>query len=674
MRVIDNQEFSETTRYFTDFSVENPFKLENTSNVQIEAKPEYIILTPPLKYHPYWWLTINYNTTGLGRFDFVSNSSYYDLRGRNWDIYRIDISQGYLINPLVNKTVIYIYNVSWDTLWDKATKIELTPDEVNVYLIDRVQGIIDGESGIKTGNLQTLGDIGWVSKLVYYRTDKYARLISILGNGQVKLIDIPYRLTTSFNWVTYWYESENANNNYGYLTDFMISLGAVGLSEATLVSNKYEVYPYETFTLTASWKGGTPPFQLSFYYFDGSIWREFAYYPEYYERSISTDVSWSTVGNYSFKVRITDSTGASIETNTITIRVLSPPVPFTPPHTSINDVEGVPYAPPINITVSYPFTLRVRIWNMSGGFPPYTVYFKLFGYDVFACYNVNEYGECYREVSSDEIPFDLLTSICYSYNATHNICQNMFLTNTTDSRGIGYLNYWHYVWVLIPKTYVPLRIYLDIFPRIYINSNTSTKLTAYVSGGIPPIRLIFYHDYGRNVLCDETLVTTNTNKSLEVYWTAGAHNIFAKAYSSDQQEATSNSIDIQVNPVEPKRYKILVYNCTGTFSGPITNSESDSFALFSPTKPLASEEEWKNLGIAWALPLTTPIFILTIIALGVSGFIAKIGGNYAGLIFAIAMLFFVIIYSITGVYPIWISIILIILTAGLIAYFIKGIF
>jgi hypothetical protein len=63
------------------------------------------------------------------------------------------------------------------------------------------------------------------------------------------------------------------------------------------------------------------------------------------------------------------------------------------------------------------------------------------------------------------------------------------------------------------------------------------------------------------------------------------------------------------------------------------------------------------------------------VALGVSGFISmKIGGNYAGLVFGIAMLFFVIIYAITGVYPIWISIILIILTAGLIAYFIKGMF
>jgi hypothetical protein len=678
MRVIDNQEFSETTLYFTDFSTSNPFMFGYGSNIQPKWESKYLNIDPPFKYYPYSWLSLTYNATNYDSFFYSSTPSYYDLRGKNIDIYRVDLTLYMFCYPPINKTTIFIWNATPDNVVDKGTKIEIYRDKVNVYLLDKDFHIIDGEVGLTTGNLRTQDDLICMNKLIYLRTPNYARLIGVRGDKNIVLIDIPYRLTTSFNRVVYMWDTEIAANINVDVTDFMVLSGAPVLSQAVLTSNKYSVATYEPFTLTASWKGGVPPFVVYYYYYDGT-WRYFGSSPYITEYSYSYDLSWGIAGNWTFKAVIIDSTNSSIETNNVTINVYSPPAPFRFPLCSINGI----LFPELNLTP--PFTLNVRIWNMSGGFPPYEVSYQRLNIKIFTCYNVPEYGECSGNISSFEIPY--LTAQCKDYNTTHQICMNAFIVNTTDSHGSIYISNGGVVNVILPKVIAPLNVSLTLTPMLNLTSNTSTIIRATVIGGAPPIELTFLHRYGADVICKEILNQTNITRSLTVYWYGGDHNIHASARSADGQVATSDSIDFYVEPVSPPRYKNFVIGCIGTMSGPNTPNEQESFYPYIPTpptppyvplestKPLANETEWREIGIAWALPLTTPIFILTMVALGVSGFIAmKIGGNYAGLVFGVAMLFFIIIYSITGVYPIWISIILIILTAGLIAYFIKGMF
>ena len=89
-----------------------------------------------------------------------------------------------------------------------------------------------------------------------------------------------------------------------------------------------------------------------------------------------------------------------------------------------------------------------------------------------------------------------------------------------------------------------------------------------------------------------------------------------------------------------------------------------------PTVPtetitIVNATEWTEMGYGWLLPLLTPMFLLTFIALMVSGIIALASRPEFG---GIALLVFLILYTLYGIYPSWIGWTVIIIAGFVVTY------
>jgi hypothetical protein len=90
-----------------------------------------------------------------------------------------------------------------------------------------------------------------------------------------------------------------------------------------------------------------------------------------------------------------------------------------------------------------------------------------------------------------------------------------------------------------------------------------------------------------------------------------------------------------------------------------------------PTTPISgiNVTEWQENGWGWALPIFTPIFIFTFGAGVISGILAAISGNAGGVIGGITWVAFMMLYTLMGIYPSWVGIVLIILSGGVTVMF-----
>jgi len=92
----------------------------------------------------------------------------------------------------------------------------------------------------------------------------------------------------------------------------------------------------------------------------------------------------------------------------------------------------------------------------------------------------------------------------------------------------------------------------------------------------------------------------------------------------------------------------------------------------APLTPL-NFTDWQTSGYGWALFLFSPMFIATIMGVVGAGMVAgKMGGEEKGLVFVGAFLAFVFIFMLVGFYPIWLGIILVIMSIALIVYFVRS--
>lgn len=84
---------------------------------------------------------------------------------------------------------------------------------------------------------------------------------------------------------------------------------------------------------------------------------------------------------------------------------------------------------------------------------------------------------------------------------------------------------------------------------------------------------------------------------------------------------------------------------------------------YSPI-PLVNETEWQSAGFGWATVFFTPIFLSTLVMAIVSGIAGAIGGAPVG---GGVMVVMMMIFTITGIYPAWVGIVVIIISAFIIA-------
>lgn len=90
-----------------------------------------------------------------------------------------------------------------------------------------------------------------------------------------------------------------------------------------------------------------------------------------------------------------------------------------------------------------------------------------------------------------------------------------------------------------------------------------------------------------------------------------------------------------------------------------------------PISPI-NETEWRENGFGWILFFFTPIGLTTMLCIGIGAVV----GRFAGVEFGIAafcfLLFIMVVFS--GMFPTWLVVIFILLAAGIVVYFTRGIF
>jgi len=79
--------------------------------------------------------------------------------------------------------------------------------------------------------------------------------------------------------------------------------------------------------------------------------------------------------------------------------------------------------------------------------------------------------------------------------------------------------------------------------------------------------------------------------------------------------------------------------------------------------------EWESAGYGWALPFFTPLFIVSLVIAVISGVVGRIAGMTVG---GITLMLFVLVFTLFGVYPWWVGIVFLIVSAFVVAKFITG--
>jgi hypothetical protein len=118
-------------------------------------------------------------------------------------------------------------------------------------------------------------------------------------------------------------------------------------------------------------------------------------------------------------------------------------------------------------------------------------------------------------------------------------------------------------------------------------------------------------------------------------------------------------------------YGETAYNCP-------SDCVTTTTTMLPSQQPFVNEEQLKNLGVGWMAFFFTPMFFATIMLVGIAGFISLAiakygGGQFAPAAFIIISMMMVAIYGITGIYPTWLVIVLIILAGFVFAKFILGV-
>lgn len=341
--------------------------------------------------------------------------------------------------------------------------------------------------------------------------------------------------------------------------------------------------------------------------------------------------------------KVVDSAGWQGITANKTITVYGVGVaPFT---LSVMPEEG-------NAMTSFRFSTS-RIYN---GTPPYYVV-------VFPV----KYGEDAR-IGSCSLPS---SGVC-SFSTILPCGNESYMAKATDSAGSVSFSNMVTPRVLCEALGNPLNLTLEVDPKTG-DTQTIFTFTLRVDGGKPPY-YASWEDWG-NMMCYETYTSEPpfTVERRYKLW-SGSRGIDVHITSADGQRDRSNKVLLEVKWAgEPSS---IAYDCTGTLG---TGYSREALAP-SYQQPLINQSALVSVGAGWMGAFFTPIFISTIMLLGISGLItlsvAKYSGGdlkASGAIFLGCVVLLSIIYSISGIYPSWLVLVFIIIAGFIFAKFIIGV-
>ena len=121
------------------------------------------------------------------------------------------------------------------------------------------------------------------------------------------------------------------------------------------------------------------------------------------------------------------------------------------------------------------------------------------------------------------------------------------------------------------------------------------------------------------------------------------------------------------------------FDCIGTLGEWVQRGVEVPPIPYVPSyEPVINRTLFTEAGADWMAFFFTPMFFATLMLVGISGFItlaiAKYGGGqFAPAAFIIISMVMLAIYGISGIYPAWLVIVLIILAAFVFAKFVIGV-
>ena len=509
----------------------------------------------------------------------------------------------------------------------------------------------------------------------------------------------------SMNGLTngYWFPVENTVGNFDSLTPCHYNSGGGLCYHATGTDNwaghgggqigyadtYIELAPNETATISASLSvnptngnitnyffdtvtvtGGTPPFNYSKIVNGNRVNTGiFSSNPTFTDYTLGYPI-----GTHRIEYIVTDSNGLTTTTN-----------PF---YITVSQIGNIPTPTltinPLNGTAETLFTYQTG--QIIGGLQPYTVVlvangglnsFKLKGetingFELGRC-TVNEGFTCSGGFSGAILPINgtILISAYIADNAT--------ITAFSQSNGVN-------IYLTKPLNGNPL--YATLSGNNVSQNTDLLSLTTSISGSYPPYTINWFKQNGI-LICSE-IVSTN-QKTLNLYPVVSNSSYQVAIIGSDGQQITTNSLfyNIVLNPTPQgynQQFKNVVLNCLGTLGETSTNqtftttttiygSGSGAYGTnsifgqsFLPLSLLATKGTALYSGLYLIEVLFTPIVLSTIIMLGIAVVLANYaGGDNKGNIFLGTIAILTIMFSIIGIYPVWILVIFVIGVGVLVA-------
>jgi len=388
-----------------------------------------------------------------------------------------------------------------------------------------------------------------------------------------------------------------------------------------------------------------------------------------HETGITDDVysvrTGVTEGNWTFYMKVIDADNEILYTNNVT-------------------VQAVPGIQPFSITVTpdlgtqfTKFTLQTT--NIYGGHPPYTIHMEIqrdstVVADWIACDNLQENQNC-------------------TYNFTlvgFNPDTYYIFVKAEDDISYRYASNFETIELTGAAPGPPLVCNLTILGN-YTNKNILQAIL-HVEGGAKPYYVSWY-DYSREQCTNEEYnIDAPFDIAERIQLFAGDHKIQVSVVSSDGQVCT-DSVTLHIDYEEGGVSQNIWYDCIGNISTEattcgngicepqygenyVTCPQDCKYVPPTPVNvttplhipPFINATEWKELGIDWALPFVSLEFWVTVFGLILSGFVTKLAQGDARA-FGISMLVWIGIFTIAGIYPAWL--ILIIATGiGLLIFYI----
>jgi hypothetical protein len=439
------------------------------------------------------------------------------------------------------------------------------------------------------------------------------------------------------------------------------------LSVTTSVSYTLGVPPGKTASLTVSPTTGTSSTAWTWYVVTSNLTKPYniSFYSDNLKIGWETNVNYDSFttatigeapGSHRYWFNVTDAVGTNLNSNDVWITVTG--LGIQPCNITASPTSG-------NATDIFTFTTS----RLYGGAAPYLAHIYLIpspyaGYEIGTpltnnCNQIAENDVCRATAIIPPGNYTVWARITDSLTSSIACSGNTF---NVSGASLGQ----------------PLTASLSMIPSTG-DTNTVFTFTLDITGGVAPYRVTWL-DLA-NEVCVGEIYSQQAPLSVSerfLFW-AGSHGVQASIHSSDGQIAPTNRLDFSVTYLADQN--ITALDCKGTL-GNWTPRIQRTLPAGVPgvvgvpsgyADPVISKAELDEMGVGWLAPFFTPFFLSTVALIGVSGFVALKVKTNAGVVFGIVALLLTLVFTIIGIYPLWLGIIFMLIGGFIVVRTVSGV-